>query len=152
MDMKKLTNPWEKTEGFSCPGCCQTNDKGLKMEFWEDGDDVVSYYHPDVQHQSWTDTLHGGIHCLMLDEIAGWVICTKLHTMGVTSKMETKYLKPIRISGGPVEIRARIQRQMRQVAFIEAELWQAGEICTTSIVTYFCTTPEKVKEQYGIDL
>lgn len=149
--MKKLINPWLSVPGYNCPGCSPTNEKGLRLEFWEDGDDIVSVYRPEECYQSWRDTLHGGIQCVMLDEIAGWVIFRKLQTMAVTSKMETKYHRPISISGGPVELRARITKQMRQVAIIEAELHQLGQLCTSATVTYFCSTPEKTREEYGFD-
>ncbi len=149
--MKKIKNPWLNVPGYCCPGCSPTNEKGMKLEFWEDGDDVISLWHPENAYQSWKDTLHGGIQCLLLDEVAGWVVFRKLQTIGVTSRMETKYLRPMTISGGPIELRAHIQKQMRQVAVIEAELYQQGNLCTTSTVTYFCSPREKAKEQYGME-
>ena len=97
--IKRIKNPWLSVPGYCCPGCCPTNDKGLQLEFFEDGDDVVSYWEPDSQYQSWRNTLHGGIHCMMLDEVAGWVVFHKLSTVAVTSKMDTKYIKPITIDG-----------------------------------------------------
>ena len=147
--MKKIKNPWLDVPGYCCPGCCPTNEKGLKLEFYEDGDDIVSYWTPDPVYQSWHDTLHGGIHCLMLDEIAGWVVFHKLGTIAVTSKMETKFIKPITIDEGVIEIRARLTCQMRQVSFIEAELIQAGEVCTRAEIVYFCSPREKAISEYG---
>ena len=41
------------------------------------------------------DTLHGGIQAVLLDEICAWVVLRKLQTTGVTSKMETRYMKPV---------------------------------------------------------
>jgi len=110
---------------------------------------VVSYWEPDSQYQSWRNTLHGGIHCMMLDEVAGWVVFHKLSTVAVTSKMDTKYIKPITIDGGKVEMRARISRQMRNVAFIDAELRQRGEVCTTAQIVYFCSPKDKALLEYG---
>ena len=147
--VKRILNPWLQVPGYSCPGCCPTNEKGLRLQFFEDGDDVVSYWQPDAAYQSWKNTLHGGLHCMMLDEVAGWVVFHKLSTIAVTSKMETKYLKPITIDGGRIEMRARIVKQMRNVAFIDAELIQGGQVCTKAQVVYFCSSPEKAKEEYG---
>ena len=147
--IKRIKNPWLSVPGYCCPGCCPTNDKGLQLEFFEDGDDVVSYWEPDSKYQSWRDTLHGGIHCMMLDEVAGWVVFHKLSTVAVTSKMDTKYIKPITIDGGKVEMRARISRQMRNVAFIDAELRQRGEVCTTAQIVYFCSPTDKALLEYG---
>lgn len=90
--MKKIINPWGEIEGYNCFGCAPQNPSGLHMEFYEDGDDIVSFWHPDGKYQGWLNTLHGGIQAVLLDEICGWVIMRKLQTAGVTSKMETRYL------------------------------------------------------------
>ena len=41
--MKKIINPWKGLEGYNCFGCASNNEAGLKMEFYEDGDEVVSH-------------------------------------------------------------------------------------------------------------
>lgn len=148
-NIKKILNPWLDVPGYCCPGCSPTNDKGLRLQFFEDGDDIVSYWDPDPVYTSWKNTLHGGIHCLMLDEVAGWVVFHKLSTIAVTSRMETKYLKPITMDGGRIEMRARISKQMRNVAFIDAELIQHGEICTKAEIVYFCSPKDVAEKEYG---
>ena len=65
------------------------------MEFYEDGNEVISIWKPQPQFQGWIDTLHGGIQAVLLDEICAWVVLRKLQTTGVTSKMETRYMKPV---------------------------------------------------------
>ena len=72
--MKKIQNPWLHKEGYNCFGCAPGNEAGLKMEFYEDGDEVVSIWHPGPQYQGWIDTLHGGIQSVLLDEICGWAV------------------------------------------------------------------------------
>ena len=49
--MKKIINPWENVEGYNCFGCAPQNPSGLKMEFYEDGKDIVSYWKPDERFQ-----------------------------------------------------------------------------------------------------
>lgn len=147
--VKRLLNPWLKVPGYCCPGCSPNNEKGLKLKFYEDGEDIVSFWYPDPAYQSWKNTLHGGIHCMMLDEVAGWVVFHKLNTIGVTSRMDTKYLKPVTLDGGRIEMRARIKKQMRNVVFVDAELYQRGEVCTKAEVVYFCYPQEKALEEYG---
>ena len=56
--MKKIINPWNKKEGYNCFGCCKSNESGVKMDFYEDGDEVVSFWKPQPQFQGWTNTLH----------------------------------------------------------------------------------------------
>ena len=42
--MKKIINPWKDLEGYNCFGCAPNNESGVKMEFYEDGDEVVSIW------------------------------------------------------------------------------------------------------------
>ena len=48
------------------------------------------------------DTLHGGIQATLADEISSWVVFRKFQTSGVTSRMEVRYHKPIRTTGGRI--------------------------------------------------
>ncbi|MCM1312204.1 MAG: PaaI family thioesterase, partial [Bacteroides sp.] len=131
-------------------GCCPNNEHGLKLKFYEDGDDIVSQWIPQAQYQGWIDTLHGGIQALLLDEISGWVVTRKLQTTGVTSKMETQYLKPVHTSDSCLTLRARLVKQVRNIAFIEAGLYDsAGVLCTKAVCTYFCFSKEKAAEEMG---
>ena len=59
--MKKIINPWKDMEGYNCFGCSPDNEAGVRMEFYEDGDEVVSIWKPRPEYQGWLNTLHGGI-------------------------------------------------------------------------------------------
>ena len=95
--MKKISNPWLGLvkDGYNCFGCAPTNPLGLKMEFYEDGDEIVSLWHSDDNYQGWLHTLHGGIQATLMDEIAAWVMARKLQCAGMTTHMEMKYRKPV---------------------------------------------------------
>ena len=148
--MKKIKNPWLHKPGYNCIGCSPDNPMGLHLDFWEVGEDVVSRWTPTADYQGWIDTLHGGVQSLLLDEVAGWVVTRKLQTTGVTSKMEVQYVKPISTYDSLLTIRARISRQMRNVAFIEGEIYNAhGEVCTKATLTYFCASRQKAEETMG---
>ena len=148
--MKKIKNPWLHKPGYNCIGCSPDNPMGLHLDFWEDGEDVVSRWTPTADYQGWIDTLHGGVQSLLLDEVAGWVVTRKLQTTGVTSKMEVQYVKPISTYDSLLTIRARISRQMRNVVFIEGEIYDAhGEVCTKATLTYFCASRQKAEETMG---
>ena len=58
--MKKIINPWKGLEGYNCFGCAPNNEAGVRMEFYEDGDEIVSIWKPRPEYQGWIDTLHGG--------------------------------------------------------------------------------------------
>ena len=95
--MKKIINPWIGIDGYYCFGCCPTNDAGIKMEFYEDGDEVVSFWQANEHYQSYLNTLHGGIQATLIDEIAGWVVFHKLQTIGVTNRLNVVYKKALHI-------------------------------------------------------
>ena len=124
--MKKIINPWKDTEGYYCFGCAPQNESGLQMEFYEEGDEIISFWQPEAKYQGWFNTLHGGIQATLLDEICGWVIIRKLQTAGVTSKMETRYMKPIYTTGGKLTLRASIREQKRNIFIIDACICNPG--------------------------
>lgn len=147
MTMKKIQNPWLHKAGYKCFGCAPDNASGLRMEFYEDGDEVVSIWHPQPQFQGWINMLHGGIQAVLLDEICGWTVFRKLQTTGVTSKMETRYLKPVSTNDSHLTLRARVREVRRNLVTLEAGLYsEAGVLCTQAVCTYFTFPKEKAAE------
>ena len=77
--MKKIINPWRNHPEYNCFGCCPENPIGLHMEFfagqsgkaerYEDGDYIVSTWHPGTHYQGWVNTMHGGILSTLIDEV-----------------------------------------------------------------------------------
>ncbi|WP_291564603.1 PaaI family thioesterase [Bacteroides sp.] len=153
--MKKIINPWKGLDGYYCFGCAPNNEAGVKMEFYEDGDDIVSIWHPEAKYQGWVNTLHGGIQATLLDEICAWVIARKLQTTGVTSKMETRYMKSIMTTDDYVVLRAHISEQKRNIILVDASIYNMkGEECTRASCTYFTFPKEKAQKDmffYGCE-
>lgn len=148
--MKKIMNPWEKYEGYFCFGCAPDNQSGLHMEFYEEGDEVLSIWKPRAEYQGWIDTLHGGIQAVLLDEICAWVIVRKLQTTGVTSKMETRYRKSVSTKDSYVVLRASIREVKRNLVLVDAKLYnQEGAVCTEALCTYFTFPQQKAREEMG---
>ena len=147
--MKKIKNPWEGLEeiGYNCFGCAPHNEAGLKMEFYEDGDDIVSTWMPEPQFQGWVNTLHGGIAATLLDEIAAWVIARKVQRAAMTVNLNVRYRHPVSTLK-PVEVRARIKDQRRSLVIIEEELIQDGQVCDTAEATYFCFNEEQSVNEF----
>jgi uncharacterized protein (TIGR00369 family) len=146
--MRKIINPWKDVEGYNCFGCAPNNPAGVKMEFYEDGDEVVSIWKPKPEFQGWIHTLHGGIQSVLLDEICAWVVLRKLQTTGVTSKMETRFRKSISTNDSNIVLRANLKEQKRNIAIVEARIYnEQGELCTEALCTYFTFPQEKAKEE-----
>ena len=148
MDIKKIINPWEGMEGYNCIGCSPCNPFGLHLCFFEDGDNIVSKWKPSENYQGWVNTLHGGIQALLLDEVCGWVITRKLQTAGVTSKMETRYKRPVSTNDTELTVRAHIREKKRNIVIIDATLSDStGVVCTEATCTYFAFSKEKAEKE-----
>ena len=135
-------------EGYNCIGCAPDNPFGVHLCFYEDGEDIISKWKPSANYQGWLNTLHGGIQALLLDEVCGWVVMRKLQTTGVTSKMETRFRKSISTNDTHVVLRASLREQKRNIAIIEARLYNSmGELCTEATCTYFTFPKEKAEAE-----
>ena len=150
--MRLIHNPWVGTcPEYNCFGCCPTNPIGAQMRFYEDGEDIVSLWKPTQNHQSWINTLHGGVQAVLLDEVCGWVVFHKLHTAGVTAKMEMRYHKPVSTLQSYIKLRARIKEMRRNVAIVVGEIWSEGEkeLLCECVCTYFTFPQEKAIAEMG---
>lgn len=134
--------------GYNCFGCCPTNPIGAQMRFYEDGDDIISIWKPTQNHQSWINTLHGGVQAVLLDEVCGWVIFHKLHTAGVTAKMETRYHKPVSTLQKYIKLRGYLKEMRRNIAIVVGEIWsEDGELLCECTCTYFTFPKDKGKDE-----
>lgn len=147
--MKKIVNPWIGVEGYFCFGCSPDNPKGLKMEFYEDGEDIIALWSPSEYSQGWVKTLHGGIQCTLMDEIAAWVIARRLQTTGVTSKLNARFLKSISTDEVQLTVKARLLERKRNAVFLKAEIFDSqGDICADAEMVYFIVPPEKAAGEF----
>lgn len=145
--MKKIINPWIGIPKYNCFGCSPNNPFGLHMEFFEDGDYIVSKWHPERNYQGWVDTMHGGVLSTLIDETCGWVVTRKMQTSGFTASLNVKFRKPVSTNEPVLTIRANIVKQMRNLLFIHAEISNSqGEVCVEGETTYFLMNQEKAKE------
>ena len=149
--MKKIKNPFAGLEdkGYNCFACCPSNPYGLKMEFFEDGEDIVCFWDSRGEYQSWVNTLHGGIQATILDEIGGWVVSRKLQTTGMTSHLNVKYRQPAPAGDGiRLEVRARLKQMRRNLAFIEATISHDGQVCSSADMIYYCFPKDKAEKDF----
>lgn len=149
INMKRIINPWRGMDGYRCFGCDPRSEQGLRMEFYEDGDRIVSRWKPRPEFQGWVDTLHGGIQATLADEISSWVVFRKFQTSGVTSRMEVRYLKPIHTSEDHITLQATVVRQRRNIVDIEVKIFNSqDQLCTEALCIYFLFPKEKAHEEF----
>ncbi|MCD4746487.1 MAG: PaaI family thioesterase [Bacteroidales bacterium] len=142
--MKKIINPYINKKEYNCFGCSPNNPYGLKMEFYEDDDYIISEWQPDNLFQGYNNILHGGIQTTLIDEIASWVVQIKLKTSGLTSRIENKFIKPVYTNKGKITLKAYLKETKRRFAFIWVGLYDSEKkLCSEAIVTYF-TYPKSI--------
>ncbi len=142
--MKKIRNPFLESENYLCFGCSPKNESGLKMEFYEEGEEVVSLWSPSESFRGYNTFLHGGIQTALMDEIAAWAVFVKVKTAGVTSRIDARFLKPAYTNRGKIELRARLQELVKNIAKIQVRLYDSQKVlCSESVVECF-TYPQKI--------
>jgi len=143
-----IKNPFHKLEGYNCFGCSPDNKLGLRMHFRMEGDEVLCDWEPEGHLQGWVGVLHGGIQATLMDEIASWFVFVKLKTAGVTSKMEVKLLKQVKMNKAPFRLRASLQEMRRNIAVIKVELlMNDGTLGAESLMHYYTFPPEVANEK-----
>ncbi|MEI6766286.1 MAG: PaaI family thioesterase [Bacteroidota bacterium] len=153
--MAKIRNPYTHVKDYNCFGCAPGNENGLRMQFETDGEVVTSVWEPKSFMQGYNNVLHGGIQATLMDEIGAWLVNIRLNTSGVTSKMETRYIKPVYVDGGPVFLCATLKEVRHKMAFIHVTLKNGeGILCAESHMLYYVMNKEEATEKYdypGID-
>lgn len=147
--MKKLLNPFRQLEGYNCFGCSDTNPIGLKLDFYEDGEDIVAHYNPDPNFQGWKNVLHGGIQSTIMDELASWVVFVKCATSGVTANLHVRYKKPVFTTNKDLEVRGRLIKVEKRIAYIDVELLNdEKEVCATAKAEYFIYPKQVAQKKF----
>ena len=109
-------------EDHWCFGCGRQNPIGLKMTFFEDGEQVWAPWTPLREHQGYEEIVHGGLITTVLDEVMGWAIYVR-KLWAVTGSINVRFRKPVMVgealtarawvatvSGRKVDVRAQLVR------------------------------------------
>ena len=142
--MRKIKNPWAASKDYDCFGCAPGNPIGLHMEFFEESDEIISFWNPGEHYQGWTGTIHGGILSSLIDEACAWTIMRKMQTIGVTTRLQLRYKLPVAASESVITVRAKIVEQNHRLVFLQAKLENGkGETCVEGDVAYYVKSKEE---------
>jgi uncharacterized protein (TIGR00369 family) len=145
--MKKIRNPFAGIEGYNCFGCSPDNPFGLKMNFTEEGEFLISEWQPSSHLQGYLNVLHGGIQVTLMDEIASWTVYVKAKTGGVTSSLNVDFIKPVFINKGPITLKSKLIKSDGRNATVFVELFNKENIvCARSTIDYYIY-PEEIARQ-----
>ena len=146
---RKIKNPYDP-ELNKCFGCSKKNPIGLKLEFEEVDDYVRALWEPGEYYQGYVNVLHGGIIATLLDEVGAWCVSVKEGTAGVTSELKVKYLKPVFMNRGKIEIRAKIRKTDGKYVYLNCELADGtGKVCAESETIFFMYPEEIARRKFG---
>jgi len=103
----------------SCFAC--SNPSGLQLRFWHTPEGVETRCSVPATYCGFDGLVHGGIISTILDEASCWVLFAKLGKLGVTQKMTTSFVKPVRTETGLV-VTARIVTHDSRGAVVSASI------------------------------
>lgn len=121
-----------------CFGCGPTNEKGLRIESYEEGDEVVCTFTPRPEHEAWAGTVNGGIVGALFDCHCNWTAAWHLFQQvggdelpSTVTAMFSVTLKRPTSSKEPLTMRARVVERDGPKATVEAEMTSGGEVTAT---------------------
>ncbi len=146
--MIKIRNPFHQRKNYNCFGCSPFNSEGLQLEFYEDGEELISNWQPQLKFAGYENILHGGIQSTLLDEIASWFVFVKIGTAGVTQKIELNFLRPVICGNKKIKLTASLNKMDENVADIKVKLFDQNEkLCCDGNIFYFTFTKEKAERK-----
>ena len=126
-----------------CFGCGPANEKGLHINSFAEGDEVVAVWHAEPHHQAFPGMLNGGIIGALLDCHSNWTAAYFLMKRDgkaepactVTADFHVKLKRPTPIDG-PIHLKARVVESTEDRAIVEAELIANDKVCATCRGTF----------------
>jgi len=121
----------------SCFGCGPSNEKGLRIRSFEEGDHLVARWRPEPHHQAFPGVLNGGIVGALLDCHSNWAAtmalmraqgldrppCTVTSDFAVTLKRPTPlgpelalWAKAVDVSGDRATVEATLTAEGKVTA------------------------------------
>lgn len=131
-----------------CFGCGPQNERGLRIESFVDGDEVVCSWEGRPEHEAWPGTLNGGIVGALFDCHSNWTAAwhlwkqagSKSFPSTVTAEFHVKLRRPTS-SKQPLSIRARVVESSERSATIEAVMTSEGHTTATCRGTFVSVPP-----------
>lgn len=106
---REIENVFVDLPGNNCFVCHPGNELGLRLKFFADDDtgEVFTTVEPERHFNGFPGILHGGIQCAIMDELAFWAMFDKVGKLGVTTRIDLRYLAPVGFDT-PLEARAKM--------------------------------------------
>jgi acyl-coenzyme A thioesterase PaaI-like protein len=127
----------------ACFGCGPANAKGLRIQSFVRGDEVVATWRAEPHHEAFPGMLNGGIIGALLDCHCNWTAAHHLMAKRgadappctVTADYAIKLKRPTP-SKEPVTLRAKVVESTDDRAVVEGTLESGGAVCATCRGTF----------------
>lgn len=141
--MPDLSVQQEFSPNSICFGCGPANEKGLRINSFPEGDELVAEFHARPEHQAFPGMLNGGIIGALLDCHSNWTAAYFMMKRDgkerpdctVTADFHVKLLRPTPFDA-TIYLRARVVESSEDRATIEAELTANNKVCATCRGTF----------------
>jgi len=126
-----------------CFGCGPANEKGLHVQSFEDGDDLVCTFTPEPHHLAFEGIVNGGILGTLLDCHSNWAgavhLMKKTGSAGlpctVTADFHVTLRRPTPL-GVPLHLRAHVVESGEDRAVVETTVEANGKVTATCRGTF----------------
>jgi acyl-coenzyme A thioesterase PaaI-like protein len=126
-----------------CFGCGPANDRGLRLESFVEGDELVCDWHPEAHHLAFDGILNGGICGTLLDCHCNWTAAwTLMRERGqteppctVTAEYWIKLRRPTPVDA-TLHLRARAVELDGDRCVVEGTIEAGGEVTATCRGTF----------------
>jgi len=131
-----------------CFGCGPRNEKGLRINSFAEGGEVVCQWKAQDHHQAFPGMLNGGIIGALLDCHSNWAAAWALMNdrgdaeppCTVTADFSVRLRRPTP-AFDPVHLRAWTTEINGNKAVVESELSSGGKVCATCQGTFVAVGP-----------
>ena len=133
----------------NCFGCHPDNPIGLKIDFYEKGNDIFSWLQVTDNLCGWNQMVHGGIITTILDEVMSRCAMFASDKLSFTKSIAVNFLRPIPTGNEMLTMATVSEKIKKRELKIEGQILFNGKKCATATGLFVTYTAEEI-EKLGI--
>lgn len=144
MSSSTALDPYTFGQNQMCFGCGPHNEVGLRLRFERDGDRVRTRFTLGEGYDGPPGILHGGLQAMVADELAGWTLVGLRERIGLTTSMNVRYIRALRL-GVEIVGEGRISAEAEDSATVRVSLSQDGLVGCMARVSFGLASGDKME-------